>query len=93
MKNILVLLLPVLVVITITMGYNHGFIARSLILKERSNHGFFSQGISSRKSTALLSLGDPDTGGESTFYRWYVDMMKTKYLGVVFITKMSCQSS
>lgn len=41
-------------------------------VKETQERTFFGKGSAehSSKQTALYSLGDPDTNGESNFYRW-----------------------
>lgn len=65
-----------LVAVKETIGYRNGF-ARNhhRALRKQNNDHILTHDIapkSQRKeySTALFSLGDPDTKGESNFYRW-----------------------
>lgn len=74
----LLILCPLLVTIDIITAYSHGYRSTSAYLGPNGRHitsDSRSKRISSAehsvKSTALFSLGDPDTGGESNFYRWW----------------------
>ena len=78
MDRMLLILCPLLVAIDIITAYSHGFRSTSAYLGQNGRHitrDSESKRISSAehsvKSTALFSLGDPDTGGESNFYRWW----------------------
>ena len=73
----LLILCPLLVAIDIITAYSHGFRSTSAYLGQNGRHitsysesNRISSAEHSVKSTALFSLGDPDTGGESNFYRW-----------------------
>ena len=82
MNKVLVVLLPILIAVSITMGYKNGFTTQSAIFSGETLYGISGRSKSSKvetnrltkKPTALFSLGDPDTGGESNFYRWYVHL-------------------
>ena len=81
MNKVLAVLLPVLVAVSVTMGYNYGFTTQSAIFRGKTLRGISDRSSSKvetnhliKRPTALYSLGDPDTGGESNFYRWYVDL-------------------
>ena len=93
MNKVLVVLLPILVAVSITMGYKNGFTTQSAIFSGETLYGISGHSKSSKvetnrlikKPTALFSLGDPDTGGESNFYRWYVNL---GYIGLDAIPHM-----
>ena len=97
MKKILAVLLPVLVAVSITMGYNNGLTTQSAIFRGKTLSGISDRSKSSKVETnhlikrhsALFSLGDPDTGGESNFYRWYVDLGNSGLDALIFLAKFS----
>jgi hypothetical protein len=59
-----------------TIGYRNGFARNHHRAQRKQNNGHLltydiaPQSQPKERSTALFSLGDPDTKGESNFYRW-----------------------
>jgi hypothetical protein len=65
-----------LVAVKETIGYRNSFARNHHRAQRKQNndhllsHGAAPQSQRKERSTALFSLGDPDTKGESNFYRW-----------------------
>ena len=62
-----------LVAVKETKGYRNGFARNHHRAQRKQNYDhLLTHDIAPKKerSTALFSLGDPDTKGESNFYRW-----------------------